>query len=66
MSDAYRPETLVANAGVAADPACNSVSPPIHLSANYAWRDPLEKPQYDYARSGNPTRAQLEDALAQL
>jgi cystathionine gamma-synthase len=71
MSDAprtetLRPETLIAAAGVAEDPAFNSVSPPIHLSANYAWRDPLEKPQYDYARSGNPSRTQLEDALAQL
>lgn len=71
MSDAQkpeglRPETLIASAGVAEDPAFNSVSPPIHLSANYAWRDPLEKPQYDYARSGNPSRSQLENALAQL
>ncbi|MEZ5893740.1 MAG: cystathionine gamma-synthase [Parvularculaceae bacterium] len=66
MTNALRPETLVANAGVAADAAYNSVSPPIHLSANYAWSDPLEKPQYDYARSGNPTRAQLEQALAAL
>lgn len=65
-TDALRPETLIATAGVADDPAFNSVSPPIHLSANYAWRDPLEKPQYDYARSGNPSRTQLEDALAQL
>lgn len=61
-----RPETLAASAGVAADSAFNSVSPPIHLSANYAWSDPLEKPQYDYARSGNPTRTQLEEALAAL
>lgn len=66
MSKSYRPETLIASAGVAADPAYNSVSPPLHLSANYAWNDPLEKPQYDYARSGNPTRTQLEEAIAQL
>ena len=66
MSDALRPETLIASAGVAADPAFNSVAPPLHLSANYGWSDPLEKPQYDYARSGNPTRTQLEEALAQL
>ncbi len=65
-TDGLRPETLIAAAGVAEDPAFNSVSPPIHLSANYAWRDPLEKPQYDYARSGNPSRTQLEEALAKL
>ncbi len=66
MSDALHPETLIASAGVAADRAFNSVSPPLHLSANYAWNDPLEKPQYDYARSGNPTRTQLEEALCAL
>ncbi len=64
--DALHPETLIATAGVATDPAFNSVSPPLHLSANYGWNDPLEKPQYDYARSGNPTRTQLEEALAGL
>lgn len=61
-----RLQTLAATAGVAHDPAFNSVSPPLHLSANYAWSDPLEKPQYDYARSGNPTRCQLEEALCSL
>ncbi len=66
MSEPFRPETIVASAGVATDRAFNSVAPPLHLSANYAWSDPLVKPQYDYARSGNPTRTQLEDALAQL
>ncbi|WP_425408993.1 cystathionine gamma-synthase [Hyphococcus sp.] len=66
MSEEFRPETIIAGAGVAEDPAFNSVSPPLHLSANYGWNDPLEKPQYDYARSGNPTRTQLEQALAQL
>jgi len=60
------PQTLAASAGVAHDPAFNAVSPPLHLSANYAWSDPLEKPQYDYARSGNPTRCQLEEALCSL
>ncbi len=66
MSESFRPETLIAGTGVADDPAFNSVAPPLHLSANYGWNDPLEKPQYDYARSGNPTRTQLEEALAQL
>ncbi len=66
MSDHFHPETLIATAGVSADAGHNSVAPPLHLSANYYWNDPCEKPQYDYARSGNPTRAQLEEALASL
>src|SRR5262249_39807875 len=39
---------------------------PIHLSATYAFRGYGEKRGYDYSRSGNPTRALLEGALAQL
>lgn len=66
MSERLHPQTLAAAAGVAADRAHNAVSPPLHLSANYYWSDPCEKPQYDYARSGNPTRAQLEEALCAL
>ncbi len=66
MSNRLHRETLIAGAGVSADKAHNSVSPPLHLSANYYWNDPCEKPQYDYARSGNPTRAQLEEALTEL
>jgi cystathionine gamma-synthase len=66
MSHNLHPETRIACAGVSTDTAHNSVSPPLHLSANYYWNDPCEKPQYDYARSGNPTRAQLEEALASL
>lgn len=66
MSVDFHPQTLATTASVGADPAFHAVSPPLHLSANYAWADPLEKPQYDYARSGNPTRTQLEEALADL
>ena len=66
MSAPLNRETLITTAGVSADCAHNSVSPPLHLSANYYWNDPCEKPQYDYSRSGNPTRTQLEEALASL
>ena len=66
MSAPLNRETLITTAGVSTDTAHNSVSPPLHLSANYYWNDPCEKPQYDYSRSGNPTRTQLEEALASL
>lgn len=66
MSYSRNLETICASAGVGADTAHHSVAPPLHLSANYAWSDPCEKPQYDYARSGNPTRCQLEEALCAL
>lgn len=66
MTEIKRPETIVASAGVAADPSHRGVSPPIHLSATFGWRDPEAKPEYDYSRSGNPTRTELENALAAL
>jgi cystathionine gamma-synthase len=66
MTTTYRPETIVASAGVATDDAHRGVSPPLYLSATYGWRDPEEKPAYDYSRSGNPTRSELERALADL
>ncbi len=66
MSRSRNLETICAAAGVGVDDAHNSVAPPLHLSANYAWNDPCEKPQYDYSRSGNPTRSQLEEALCAL
>ena len=40
--------------------------PPIHLSSTFAFEG-FDKPRkYDYTRSGNPTRSQLADALAEL
>ncbi len=66
MTDKFHRETLVAGAGVSTDRAHNSVSPPLHLSANFYWNDPCEKPEYDYSRSGNPNRTQLAEALASL
>lgn len=66
MRNELRPETIVAAAGVATDASYRGVSPPLHLSASFGWRDPAEKPTFDYSRSGNPTRDELERALADL
>lgn len=66
MTEIYRSETIVASAGVATDAAHRGVSPPLYLSATYGWRDPEEKPAFDYSRSGNPTRTELESALSAL
>ena len=59
-------ETQLARAGIAKDPAFRAVAPPLYLSSTYGWADPTEKPPFDYARSGNPTRGQLEATLADL
>ncbi len=65
--EARRQETRLAAASVGAPAGrARPAAPPLFLSATYAWDDPAEKPAYDYARSGNPTRAALEEALAEL
>jgi cystathionine gamma-synthase len=40
--------------------------PPLYLSSNYSFSGFNEKRRFDYGRSGNPTRAQLAQALAAL
>jgi cystathionine gamma-synthase len=40
--------------------------PPLHLSSNYTFERFGVKRQYDYTRSGNPTRDALADALCSL
>ena len=40
--------------------------PPIHLSSTFAFEGFGKPRTYDYTRSGNPTRSQLADALAEL
>ena len=41
-------------------------STPIYQTATFAQSDPLSFGPYDYSRSGNPTRAVLEQQLARL
>ena len=52
--------------GLGTDPAFGAVVPPIYLSTNYTFEGPSSPRPYDYSRSGNPTRDQLNDALATL
>src|SRR6185503_10720387 len=39
---------------------------PIHLTSTFAFERFGKARQFDYTRSGNPTRAQLADAIAEL
>lgn len=59
-------QTLVARHGVNSDSAHGAVIPPLHLSSTFAFKKFGEKGQYDYTRSGNPTRDQLGGALAAI
>jgi cystathionine gamma-synthase len=59
--------TRAVHAGLTPDPTFGSVIPAIHQTSTYAQRRPGEFLQdYDYARSANPTRAALEQALGEL
>jgi cystathionine gamma-synthase len=59
--------TRAVHAGLKPDPAFGSVIPAIHQTSTYAQRKPGHfVDDYDYARSANPTRAALEEALGEL
>jgi cystathionine gamma-synthase len=66
-ADAYRaygPATRAIHAGYRPDPATGAVNPPIYASSTFA-QDGVGglRGGYEYARTGNPTRAALEAAL---
>ena len=66
-SDAHcRLTTRAVRAGIDRDTAFGAVTPPLVLSSNFSFAGFYEKRQYDYTRSGNPTRDLLADALAEL
>lgn len=58
--------TQAVRASIESDTQHGAVVPPLHLSSNFAFAGFGEKREYDYTRSGNPTRDALADALANL
>ena len=48
------------------DPAYGSVTPPIYQTSTYKQSTPGGHKGFEYSRSGNPTRAALEKALASI
>ncbi|MET0808684.1 MAG: O-succinylhomoserine (thiol)-lyase [Pseudoxanthomonas sp.] len=58
--------TSAVRAGIDRDAAYGAVTPPIVLSSNFSFDGFGNKRQYDYTRSGNPTRDLLGEALAEL
>ncbi len=60
-----RPATLLVHQGTDRDPATGAAAVPIYQASTY--HHPGGEPgAYDYARSGNPSRAQVEEAIALL
>jgi cystathionine gamma-synthase len=64
-SEASRATRAVRSA-IESDTQHGAVVPPLHLSSNYAFAGFGKKREYDYTRSGNPTRDALGEALATL
>jgi cystathionine gamma-synthase len=62
----YGFETLAIHAGQAPDPQTGAVVPPVSLATTFAQEAVGKHRGYEYARSGNPTRAALETCLAAL
>jgi cystathionine gamma-synthase len=59
-------DTVAARFAVDCDENHGAVIPPLYMSSNFSFKGFGEKREYDYTRSGNPTRDQLAEALAAL
>lgn len=59
-------ETLAIHAGQEPDPAYGAVMPPIYQTSTFAFKAVGQPGEFEYTRSGNPTRKALEDCLAAL
>ncbi len=61
-----RIETRAIHAGQSPDPETGALMTPIYANSTYAQDAPGEDRGYEYSRTGNPTRTDLEDNLASL
>ena len=59
-------DTLVIHAGQEPDPSTGAVMTPIYASSTYIQESPGKHKGYEYSRTGNPTRAALENCIAAL
>lgn len=60
-----RPATLLVHQGQDRDPATGAATVPIYQASTYHHPGGVGQ-EFDYARSGNPSRQQVEDAIALL
>lgn len=59
-------QTAVVRSGIETDGGHGAVVPPVYLSTNYSFEGLRRPGEYEYSRAGNPTRATLAAALAEL
>src|SRR5690606_4077874 len=66
VSRKVRPRTRMIHGGIPWDPHTGAVTVPLHLTSTFRQQGPGEHAGYEYARTGNPTRAALERLIADL
>src|SRR5215213_1293624 len=59
-----KPATKLIHGGIEPDPSTGAIMTPIYQTSTYVQAAPGKNKGYEYARSQNPTRNALEDALA--
>lgn len=62
----YKHDTILAQIGNRSETLTGTVNPPVYFSTAYRHEGIGESTGYDYSRTGNPTRAILEKAIADL
>ncbi|GAB3422765.1 cystathionine gamma-synthase [Haloparvum alkalitolerans] len=65
-TDEFRIETRAIHAGQEPDPETGALMTPIYANSTYKQSAPGEHTGYEYSRTGNPTRTDLEENLAAL
>lgn len=59
-------ETLLIHAGVEPDPTTGAIMTPIYQTSTYVQEAPGKHKGYEYARTQNPTRTALQNAIAAI
>ena len=59
-----KPATKFIHAGATPDPSTGAIMTPIYQTSTYVQEGPAKNKGFEYARSQNPTRKALEEALA--
>ena len=62
----YKLNTKLIHAGIAPDPTTGAIMTPIYQTSTYVQAGPGDHKGYEYARTQNPTRTVLQDALAAI
>lgn len=64
--DNYKLDTKLIHAGVEPDPTTGAIMTPIYQTSTYVQAAPGDHKGYEYARTQNPTRTVLQNALAAI